>query len=215
MNKKGLLILVLFTLVTLSGCSAKYTLKYENDTFTEIVNISGDTEDQAHPTYEVIKENGYSADIDGKENFILDDNSYRFDVTLTHELKNVKLDRLKAVHECFGLNTYKETEDSYYLSLYGDYYCKHLDDSTFTLETDDVVTIHNAHRVEDNRYIWDLDEDKVAEDGIKFQIMKSSVDDVKVSGDTMIPLWAKIVILIVILAVSAGLYIMIKRANER
>ena len=47
-----------------------------------------------------------------------------------------ELDKLKAIHECFGLYKYEETEDSYYLSLYGDYYCSYLEDSTFTFETD-------------------------------------------------------------------------------
>ena len=37
MKKKILLALILsFTLITLSGCTADYTLKYENDTYTEI-----------------------------------------------------------------------------------------------------------------------------------------------------------------------------------
>ena len=46
MNKKGLLILILFTIITLSGCSANYTLTYENDTFTETVNVRGEETDQ-------------------------------------------------------------------------------------------------------------------------------------------------------------------------
>ena len=72
MKKKNLLTLILtFTLITLSGCTANYTLKYENDTFTEIVNIRGEKEDQAHPTYESIKTDGYKADVDGKEYFVL------------------------------------------------------------------------------------------------------------------------------------------------
>ena len=215
MNKKGLLILILFTIITLSGCSANYTLTYENDTFTETVNVRGEETDQAHPSYEKIKENGYHADVEKKELFTLDYNSTKNDVTLTHELQDVKLDKLKAVHECFGLYKYDETEESYYLSLYGDYYCSYLEDSTFTLETDSVVTLHNAHRVEKNKYIWDLDEEKIKDSGIKFQVMKSTIKDVKVSGNTMLPLSAKILILILIVGVTGGFYVMAKRANER
>lgn len=77
-KKKILLALILsLTLITLSGCTAEYTLKYENDTFTEIVNIRGENADKAHPTYESIKTNGYKADVDGKEDFVLSEDSSR------------------------------------------------------------------------------------------------------------------------------------------
>ena len=136
MKKKSLLTLILtFTLIILSGCNANQTLKYENDTFTEIVNIRGEKEDQANTIYESIKTDGYKPDIDGKEYFFLSNDSSKSDVTLTHKLKEVKLNKLKAVSECFTLNTYKESENSYYLSLYGDFTCDNLTNSTFILET--------------------------------------------------------------------------------
>lgn len=215
MKKKILLTLILtFTLITLSGCSASYTLKYEDDTFTEIVNIRGEKEDQAHPTYESIKTNGYKADVDGKEDFILTDDSSRFDVTLTHEVKEVKLNKLKAVSECFTLNTYKETENSYYLSLYGNFTCDNLKNSTFTLETDAEVTVENAHKKEGNKYIWNLDEEKL-EDGIKFQIIKPELDKVKIGSDTMFSTTAKIIIALIIIGCGVGLFLILKKVNER
>ena len=215
MKKKNLLTLILtFTLITLSGCTANYTLKYENDTFTEIVNIRGEKEDQAHPTYESIKTDGYKADVDGKEYFVLSSDSSKLDVTLTHELKEVKLNKLKAVSECFTLNTYKESENSYYLSLYGDFTCDNLTNSTFTLETDAQVTVENAHKKEGNKYIWNLEKEKL-DDGIKFQIIKPEVKNIKIGSDTMFSTTAKIIIALIIIGCGIGLYFIVKKANER
>lgn len=213
--KKKILLILTITLISLSGCTANYTLKYENDTFTEIVNITGTEESTSHPTYEKIKENGLHADLDLKEKFTLSEDSNKNDVTLTHELKDIKLNRLYAVQECFSLNTYKETDNSYFLYLYGDFYCDYLENSTFTFETDDLVTVHNAHKVEGNKYIWNLDEEELDGKGIKFQVMQSEVDEVKINGDTMLPLWAKILITLIIIGVTIGLFFLAKRTNER
>ncbi|MBE6151169.1 MAG: hypothetical protein E7162_05100 [Firmicutes bacterium] len=214
MKKKILLALILsFTLITLSGCTAEYTLKYENDTFTEIVNIRGEKEDQAHPTYESIKTNGYKADVDGKEDFVLSEDSSRFDVTLTHELKDVKLNKLKAVSECFTLNTYKESENSYYISLYGNFTCDNLTNSTFTLETDAKVATENSHKKEGNKYIWNLEEEKL-KDGIKFQIIKPELENIKIGSDTMFSTTAKIIIALIIIGIVVGLFLILKKTNE-
>lgn len=215
MKKKILLITILILIsLTTSGCTANYTLKYEKGIFTEYIEITGDKEDDAHPTYNEIKDNGLYADIDGKELFKLDEKSTRYDVKLSHRLKDVSLDKLKAVSECFNLSIYKETENSYYLSLYGGFTCENLTNSTFTLETDATVTINNAHRIEGNKYIWDLDKEKL-EDGIKFQVLTPEVNEIIPENDTMLPTWAKILLAFVIIGVGVGLIFLLKRINER
>lgn len=213
--KKKILIILILVLIFTTGCTADYTLKYENGTFTEIINVRGQNEDQGHPSYEAIKNNGYKADIDGIEDFILDEKSTEFDVTLKHQLKNVKLNQLKAITECFTLNTYKETDNSYYLSLYGDFICQNLTNSTFTLETSEKVTIHNAHRVEKNKYIWDLEEEKITKDGIIFQIIQTKEKNINIGSDTMLSTTSKIVISFIIIGVGIGLYFVLKRVNQR
>lgn len=216
MKKKLLLTLSLvFVLLCTSGCTVEYTLKYENDTFTEYVDIRGESEDDAHPTYDDIVENGLYADIGGQEYFDLEPKSTRYDVSLTHELKDVTLEDLKAVSECFTLNTYKEASGSYYMALYGDFTCSYLTNSTFTLQTDAKVLINNAHEIDGNRYIWKLDKDSLGEDGIKFQIMQSTIKQSSVSTDTMLPLWAKILLVAIIIGVGVGLIILLKKALER
>ena len=216
MKKKILLTLVFaFLLICLTGCSANYTLKYENGVFTETVNVVGDNEDEGHPTYDDIKNNGYKADISGLESFVLDPGSSSFDVTLTHELKDVKLNELKAVSECFTLNTYEETDSSYFLSLYGDFICTNLNDSSFILETKEKVIIHNAHKVKENQYIWNLNENDLNDKGIKFQIMKPQESKVKIGSDTMLSTEAKIVITLIIIGIGAVLFLIVKRVQER
>ena len=70
MKKNVLLILIVILLTT--GCTANYTLKYEDGTFTETVEVTGDKEDDAHPTYQTIKDSGLYADSEGDEKFELD-----------------------------------------------------------------------------------------------------------------------------------------------
>ncbi|MBQ7104651.1 MAG: hypothetical protein IJN90_02215 [Bacilli bacterium] len=223
MKKKGLLILSLLTMILFTtGCTASYTLKYENDTFTEYVNISGQEEnedspqfDDAHPTYDDIIENGLLADIHGEEYFDISPDSSSFDVNLTHKLKNVKLDELKAVSECFALSSYREGEGIYSMALYGKFTCSFLEDSTFTLETDAEVLKENAHERDGNKYIWHLDQNELGEDGITFQIMKTSVEDANIKNDTMLPMGFKIFVAILIIVVGCALIFLLKKALER
>ena len=55
--------------------------------------------------------------------------------------------------------------------MYGNFTCDNLTNSTFTLETDAKVATENSHKKEGNKYIWNLEEEKL-KDGIKFQIIK-------------------------------------------
>lgn len=216
MKKKVLLtIIVLFILIFTSGCNVNYTLKYEDDTFYETLHITGDSEDDAHPTYIDILENGLFADITGKEYFEPTASSSRYDVTLNHELQEVTLKELKTVSECFTLSTYKEVEGAYYMYLHGDFTCNYLEDSTFTLETDAKVLIENAHRKSGNKYIWDLNEDALEGNGIKFQIMKSSVSDEAIENSTMLPTVVTIILGIIIAAAGFGLIFILKKQKER
>lgn len=217
MKKKILIILCLtFVLIFTSGCTANYTLKYEDDIFTEYLQVTGEAEDEAHPTYNAIKESGLYADRDGTEQFVLDPSSSRYDVKLEHELEQTKLEDLKAVSECFNLSTYKETETSYYLSLYGGFICPYLsEDSTFVLETSAEVITHNAHEQEEEKYIWNLNEDDLSEEGITFQIIKTTVEEPSVVGDSMFPLWLRILLIVIIAGVGIGLIYLLKKSTER
>lgn len=214
-KKLSLIFGLLFVALFASGCSANYTLKYEDDTFTEILEVTGEEEDEAHPTYASIKENGLYADIDGTEMFELDPASSRYDVKLTHELNQVKLKDLKAVTECFSLSNYIENDTSIYFSLHGEFTCTYLEDSTFTLETDAEVFSHNAHEVKNNKYIWNLDEDELDEEGIKFQILRTEKDTSLLNSDSMFPIWLKILFLVIILGVGIGLIYIAKKSTER
>lgn len=205
-----LLLVVIFT----TGCSATYTLKFEDDSFTEIIEVSGEHEDDAHPTYSSILENGLYADINGTELFELDPSSSRYDVKLSHQLDQVKLKDLKAVTECFNLSSYKESDTSIYFALYGGFTCSYLEDSTFILETDTEVFSHNAHETEDNKYIWNLDEDEL-EDGIYFHIMRTEKEENILLNDSMFPIWLKILFIVIIAGVGIGLIYIAKKSTER
>lgn len=215
MKKKLCLLVLLFIILFSTGCSANYTLKYENDSFTEIIEVTGEEEDEAHPTYSSIKEKGLYADIEGTEMFELDPESSRYDVKLTHELNQVKLEDLRAVTECFTLSKYLESDTSIYFSLHGDFTCTYLEDSTFTLETDSEVFSHNAHKVKDNKYIWNLDEDELNDEGIKFQVLRTNKETSLLNSDSMFPIWLKVLFLVIILGVGIGLIYLAKKSTER
>ncbi len=206
MKKVVLFILLVFML---TGCTANYTLKYDNDQFTEYVEITGDQEDDGHPTYADLQNGGYSADIKNKELFQLDSSSSRYDVKLSHVVKAVPLEDLRTVSECFNLDTIKETENVVSVSLYGGFTCDYLENSTFTLETDNAVINHNADEVDGNKYIWKLTSD-LNDEGISFQILKS---DSEKRSTSIVPTWLRVVAIVLILGVAIGSILLLKK-NE-
>lgn len=210
--KKILLVFILLFLVT--GCTVNYRLTYEDGVFTEYLNIVDKEEDDAHPSYETVKNSGAYADITGKEKFKLDSNSTPDDIHLSHVLKDTKLKDLVVVSECFGLSTIEELDSSYYVYLYGDFTCQNLKNSKFILETDSEVLNHNATSTEDNKYIWNLTEEEAGKNGIKFQIVKSDAKKESLAIISIFPSWAKIVIFIIIVLVGGISILFLKRTFE-
>ncbi|MBR4262484.1 MAG: hypothetical protein IKQ35_03890 [Bacilli bacterium] len=211
MNKKVFILIILVLLLT--GCKANYVLKYENGKFSEHLEFISEktkyVEDEAHPTYEALKENNVPAVVDGSEKWIVDQDSDQYDIKISHDLNNSTLDDLTIVDECFSLHTYKEGDKTIYYAAHGDYNCDFLDNgSTFTLETSSEVIDSNATEVDGNKYIWDLNSQKVKENGIVFQLVKESFEKdskKKKTDSSLIPWYVKLIIsVIVIVAVIGG-----------
>ncbi len=218
MNKKiGLLI---FLVLILTGCKANYVLEYENGTFTEHLEFisSADTyiEDEGHPSYEALKENNVSAVNDGSEKWSVDHGSSKYDIKISHTLENTTLNDITLPGECFAHHTYKENNNTIYYSAFGDFSCDYLDEgSTFTLVTSAKVLDSNATSKENNKYIWDLSDEKVRKDGISFQILKESKekDMNKNRSADLIPWYVKFIISIIFIAVIMGTVIYMRNRS--
>lgn len=206
MNKKiGLL---LFLVLLLTGCKANYVIKYENGKFSEHLEIISSentyNEDEAHPTYDMLKENTVSAINDGTEKWIVDQDSSKYDIKISHNLNKSTLNDLTVFKECFTLNTYKEGNDSIYYSAYGDFRCYDLEEgSSFILETKNQVVDNNATKIEKDKYIWDLKDKGIQKDGIYFQILKDDKELTKKSHrqSELIPWYIKFIVSVIAIAV--------------
>ncbi len=222
MNKKYLLIVICLTFL-FTGCTANYKLNYVDGKFTENLELIGDGMlGSDFPTYEEARKDGVIATKNSKEKFTLSEDSNEKQAFLTHKLKNVKLEDLRVASSCFSLSSYDETDDYYYLSLFGTYYCQdRIDEGTFELVTDSKVLLQNADKQErkGNKmvYTWDLMSDKIAKDGITFEVSKNikntSVENVTGSNSTMTTIKIVIGVVFIIIAIGTVLYLR-KRAEE-
>lgn len=169
---KKVFIYFLSLVVFLTGCTANYCIEYKDNKFKEYLEVSGTEIGDNIPSYEDARINGVYADIDSLEKFELSPDSSNTQAFLTHYLEEVTLDKLRIPSTCFSLKSYDETEDYYYVSYFGDFYCDYVKNGKFTLVTDKKVLIHNADVVDGESYTWNLDSDKIKEEGINFEVSK-------------------------------------------
>ena len=204
-------IITLFVLtLLLTGCDINYKLVYKNDVFNEeivIKNYLNDEDQTAIPSIESLKNDGYYFDYDENYKFeqtIKDKKNNLYDITLKAVYNEVSYDNSGFLNNCFEFHTFEETDDYYYISLYGTFYCEN-DKTTFNLISDRKVILHNANKVSGGRYIWNLSKVDFLNEGIRFQISK----DLKAKNNMV-----DIVFLVIYLSLFSGVCYLIYWCNK-
>lgn len=187
MKKKVLFILFI---CLLTGCSANYTLNINNESFKETININVDkkqitnTHDAENILY--LEQNEIPVFKNDQLTYYrktINKNGSKINANLYFEYKGKEFENSRVIQECFSNNIFLETENSYYIKLYGDFNCNFVENYNLSLNivTNNKVLKNNADNIYKNKYTWNINVGNDSEKVIEFQVSKK-VDDLKENG---------------------------------
>lgn len=176
--KKKYLLMLLLSLLFITGCDVKYTLNYEDGIFKEEINLNdfySHSGIEMFPRIEDLKEDGYYADNAGTLKYnqqIKPQGSDLYDVDLDATYEDLSFDESTIFNSCFELNNFEETEDYIYISAYGEFMCDFASNLKINFKSDKAIISHNAPSAKNGTLTW-LKED-LTDDGIRLQVSKKT-----------------------------------------
>ncbi len=189
--KKIVLFILIISLLT--GCSANYTLNISNDSFKETINIDVDknqiinTHDAENILY--LEQNEipvFNDDLSKYYQKTINKNGSKIQAKLYFEYKGKEIEKSRIIQECFTNNIFIETENSYYIKLYGDFNCNFVENYNLNLNivTNNKVLKNNADNIYKNKYTWNINVGNDSEKVIEFQVSKK-IDELKENGSVL------------------------------
>lgn len=160
------IIIVLISLLLLTGCTIDYNLVIDKDSIKEAITGTAYKEEyevreedtSLNLFYTFINEdvnplisgNGlYTKDIKEIDNGI----NYKYDFIYKNNY-----DKSKIINSCFENNNVKETDTYYSIELSGEFYCLYSDKININVISNYVVLENNAKEVNGNKYSWVIDD---------------------------------------------------------
>lgn len=197
--KKILIMVILIFL--LSGCSIDYNLTIENDQFKEVINSKFITKDLGNDFISDEKdllETTFYPIINNKDleytKSISSEGEYRlFNMSYTYDLDEIKQSTI--LNQCFDNYIFLDEGEFYYLEVSGKFKCFYADQININIQTPNIVSIHNAKKVDATNYVWTIDEGNSDDINIFIRISKTE----KFKNNIKISTFKKILLIVVIL----------------
>ena len=160
------IIVVLISLLLLTGCTIDYNLVIDKDSIKETITGTAYKEE-----YEVREEDSglnlfYTYINDDINPLISGDGLYTKDINEIDNGINYKYDfiyknnydKSKIINSCFENSNVKETDTYYSIELSGEFYCLYSDKININVISNYAVLENNAKEVNGNKYSWVIDD---------------------------------------------------------
>ena len=160
------IIVVLISLLLLTGCTIDYNLVIDKDSIKETITGTAYKEE-----YEVREEDSglnlfYTYINDDINPLISGDGLYTKDINEIDNGINYKYDfiyknnydKSKIINSCIENSNVKETDTYYSIELSGEFYCLYSDKININVISNYVVLENNAKEVNGNKYSWVIDD---------------------------------------------------------
>lgn len=180
--KKNIILLII-SILFLTGCTSEYTLEISNKKIKE--NITVDILDSDIPD----KSTGLIAEIDDSITPFIENDQYPFmnNTEIKYKKKVTNIDGgkrvnlkytyshddfkdSKAFNMCFEKKDFKKLRKGFSLNFSGKFYCSYTDEVVIKIKTDNVVVENNADEVKGNTYIWRINSDNVDDVDINIEL---------------------------------------------
>lgn len=210
--KKKLLLCVICLI--LSGCTTEVTLKIDSEKVTETIKVfevkdkvyfNGDLDENIRSNLEVFE----------REYEFYDMNEYQNEdyVGKTYELtENLELwSELSHIRPCYETFKLEKTDTNITLNTSEEYRCGYLfgaNDVTFVVESDLELISSNADKVEDNKLIWNIDNNNYKNKSISFNYKIDSTKEMNLQNYI-------IYILFAIFSLGIIIFVFIKTKNKK
>lgn len=219
MYKKLLLVLFL-SFIFVSGYTASYEVKIEDDIDENIeLNIFQDDKDKTNsPAMSFITTDQYVL-LEQKENSIynkkIEDLSDKTKVNLQYNYSIKQFKDAKYLNTCFDGKTYINKDGYIYFRGYGGFYCLSQKELRIKVTTDKLVMKNNADIVENNSYIWKVTDDNKQDFEMEIQIAIDKDKSEMPKSNIKVISAFKIIIGIIIGIAIIVIFIVIKKEQKR
>jgi PBP1b-binding outer membrane lipoprotein LpoB len=180
--KKNIIILII-SILFLTGCTSEYTLEFSNKKIKE--NITVDILDSDIPNQNTQQ----VAEVDDSITPFIENDQYPFmdntekkyikkvtsidggkRVNLKYTYSHNDFKNSKTYNMCFEKKSFNELRKGYSLNFSGKFYCRYTDEVAIKIKTNNVVINHNADKVEGNTYIWYINSKNVDDVNISMEL---------------------------------------------
>lgn len=208
-------ILILIAVLFLTGCGLEYEISFDENEIKEkitatfnsdIYDVANSVDGDSFYIEKELVENDVPALIDNKDyyNKVIDVKDNKSTVKLKYSYSYDNFENSYLLDRCFENVYVNNTEEYIYVSLGGNFNCFYEDDIQIKLSTKYKLTNHNANKIKDGYYIWNINmiDD---ESEIKFLLTKeeASIRDTSSSS--------QIILLIVLLIVTIAAVVLLKK----
>lgn len=210
-------IVMLFSILLLTGCTLNYNLEFDGNKIIENINGTVTTKELDSKDDET-GENIYRSYLYNELRvFQNKDDIYEKNVTTNGDIINFEFHytyqdnyaNSRIVKTCFNQPNIIETDDLYYINLKGKFNCLFSDKVTINMTSEYVVLEDNADKVKNNVYTWVID----SEDDVDISITVSK--SIKENKDNKRGVSTfKIIGLIVLIILSAVTFVLYKNHNK-
>lgn len=211
-------IYILFLIIFLTGCSAKYNLTIDNKHIIEEVNINIPKD---YYSYDEI-EPRISNDIfiyDGlkdKYEMTRKNNSYDYitNYKFEHDIDNYS--KSYFLGKCYPYNFIKNTDDTFSFAANSPFKCinmdndEYMDEVEINIKTDLTVLDNNADEVNGNTYTWLIDYDNYETKSVFIKIQKEKKENDKIKENI-----SQIIIVIAITALILTIIIVTYKIRKK
>lgn len=186
--KKNKVLIMLFVLFFLTGCSCEYNLTIDNSLYKEKVsfsNLNSDEIIELNSTKMIpVDKDSYDVELDSniienieKYNYFLTDNNYFY----SYDFTNNNYSNSTAVSRCFETFVVEEYDGEIIISTSDGATCfdkyPNLDDLIINITIDREVISNNADKVNGNTYTWNIDRTNASSKSINIILTTENVID--------------------------------------
>lgn len=210
---------IILSLMLLTGCTASYNLRVDNDNFSENINSSFNYKNlsieelSTLSSFDHYDTDAFYKDSDEKLNKSITYDGNKANININYDYTKDNFDNSYLINNCFDGHVFLYDDNYYYIELIGDFSCQYASSIDINIITDYMVVDTNAVKKK-NKYTWTLTDDNNKDVNMYIKINKHIANDNSKGNSWIKSLRIAGFIILIILSVLAYLLYRKKNSDE-